>query len=79
MAKKITKSWKKKFFGNSWNIWSLVLLGLILASGWWIWMKGGMTAIWDQLASAIFYMAVIGFGLSFLIRKSTGKKKKKRI
>jgi len=77
MAKKITKSWRKRFFGNSWNIWSIVLILLILASGYWIFQQGGTTAIWDQLANAIFYMAVIGFFLRFIIRKSRGKKKRK--
>lgn len=77
MVKKVTKSWTRRFFGNTWNIWSIVLLLLIIASGYWIWYKGGITAIWDQLASAVFYMAVIGFGLTFLRRKSTGRSKKK--
>ncbi len=74
MAKKSKfKKLMKSLFGNEFNMWDVLIVGIIGLYGYRKWLDGGVWGLFDTVAGVIFFAYVVAIIVKFLRRKSTGK------
>ncbi len=76
MAKKKKKAVRRRkksgIFGKSFNVWDLILIALIVASGWYIFALEGARSLIDTIIRGVFFALIIGTMVRFIVRRSGG-------